>query len=64
MKFRQGSGEFERDVWVNMSQVCHIAPGGAGQSVLTFAAVIDNEPAYLVVNEQPNQIGNRSEWRV
>lgn len=63
MKFRQGKGSAERDVYVNMNQVCHIATDGATGSVLTFAAVIQDEPAYLCVNESPQEIGNRSEWK-
>lgn len=64
MKLKQGKGDYERDVWVNMNQVCHIMSDGANGSVLTFCAVIANEPAYLCVNESPESIGNRSEWRV
>lgn len=63
MKFRQGKGSAERDVYVNMNQVCHITTDGATGSVLTFSAVIQDEPAYLCVNESPQEIGNRSEWK-
>ncbi|WP_061023954.1 hypothetical protein [Bradyrhizobium sp. CCH5-F6] len=63
MKFRQGKGDAERDVYVNMSQVCYIATDGANGSVLTFAAVLQDEPAYLCVNEAPDEIGARPEWR-
>lgn len=67
MKFRQGSGSYERDIWVNMNQVCHITPNGLsgseGGSVLTFSAVVGDEPAYIVVNESLAEIGNRPEWQ-
>lgn len=63
MKFRQGKGAAERDIFVNMNQVCHIASDGGTGSVLTFAAVIQGEPAYLCVNESPDEIGARAEWR-
>lgn len=62
MKLRQGKDDVGRDVWVNMSQVCHITPNFGGGSVLTFAAVINDEPAYLCVNESPDEIGARPEW--
>jgi hypothetical protein len=62
MKFRQGKNTAERDVWVNMNQVCYIATDGATGSVLTFAAVLQDEPAYICVNETPDQIGDRPEW--
>jgi hypothetical protein len=63
MKFKQGKGDAERDVYVNMTQVCYIATDGATGSVLTFAAVVQDEPAYLCVNETPDEIGARSEWK-
>jgi hypothetical protein len=63
MKFRQGQGALERDVWINMNQVCYIVTDGATGSVLTFSAVLQDEPAYLCVNETPEQIGERLEWR-
>ena len=59
MKFRQMHG---RHVWVNMNQVCHITTDGETGSVLTFAAVLQDEPAYLCVNETPDEIGARPEW--
>lgn len=62
MKFRQGKGEHERDVYVNMNQVCTIASDGSTGSVLTFAAAIGDEAAYIIVNETPDEIGARSEW--
>lgn len=62
MKFSQGKDAAKRDIYVNMSQVCYIATDGATGSVLTFAAVIQDEPPYLCVNEAPDQIGSRSEW--
>jgi hypothetical protein len=62
MKFRQGKDEYERDVYVNMNQVCYIASDGATGSVLTFAAVVGDEAAYICVNETPDQIGARPEW--
>ena len=62
MKFRQGKGDAVRDVFVNMNQVCHITSNYGSGSVLTFATVLNDEPAYLVVNESPDEIGNRSEW--
>ncbi len=64
MKFRQGRGDNERDVWVNMNLVCFIVSDGAEGSTLTFAAAIRDEPAYICVNETPEQIGVRSEWRM
>jgi hypothetical protein len=63
MKFRQGRGDAERDVYVNMNLVCFIVSDGASGSTLTFAAAIRDEPAYICVNESPEEIGNRSEWR-
>jgi len=63
MKFRQGKDVMERDIYVNMNQVCYITTDGATGSVLTFAAVIGDEPAYLCVNESPDEIGARSEWK-
>jgi hypothetical protein len=63
MKFRQGKGEYARDIHVNMNQVCHITTDGAKGSILTFAAVVNNEPAYIGVNESPDEIGARQEWR-
>ena len=62
MKFRQGKNDAERDIWVNMNQVCHIASDGADGSVLTFNAILQDEPAYICVNESPNEIGARSVW--
>lgn len=62
MKFRQGKGAAERYVWVNMNLVCYIVTDGASGSVLTFATVIQDEPAYICVNESPDEIGARSEW--
>jgi hypothetical protein len=62
MKFRQGKGAAERVIYVNMNQVCYITTDGATGSVLTFAAVIQDEPAYLCVNESPDDIGARPEW--
>lgn len=63
MKFRQGKGDAERDIFVNMNQVCYISTDGGTGSVLTFAAAVQDEPAYVCVNESPDEIGNRSEWR-
>lgn len=63
MKFRQGKDAAGRDVYVNMNQVCYISTDGATGSVLTFAAVLQDEPAYICVNETPDQIGARAEWR-
>lgn len=63
MKFRQGKNAAEREIYVNMNQVCYIAGDGATGSVLTFSAIIDEEPAYLCVNESPDEIGKRSEWK-
>lgn len=63
MKFRQGKGDAERDIYVNMNQVCYIATDGATGSVLMFGAIIGEEPAYLCVNETPDEIGKRSEWK-
>ena len=63
MKFRQGKKAAERDIYVNMNQVCFINTDGATGSVLTFAAAIGDEPAYVCVNESPDEIGARSEWR-
>lgn len=62
IKFRQGQGDAGRDIWVNMNQVCHITTNGASGSVLTFNAVIQDGPAYLYVNETPDEIGARLEW--
>ena len=62
MKFRQGRGAMERDIYVNMNQVCHVASDGKTGSVLTFAAVVEGEPAYVLVNDSPDEIGTRSEW--
>lgn len=61
MRLTQGKDDMLRDVIVNMSQVCYIVADHSG-SVLTFAAVINDEPAYLCVNETPDEIGKRSEW--
>jgi hypothetical protein len=61
MKFRQGKGEHEQDIFVNMSLVCTIASDGSTGSVLTFAAAIGDEAAYIVVNETPDEIEARSE---
>ncbi len=63
MKFKQGKAPHDRDVYVNMNQVCYITTDGGTGSVLTFAAVIQDEPGYVCVNETPDQIGARSEWR-
>jgi hypothetical protein len=63
LKFRQGTGIHERTIYVNMNQVCHVSPGGYGTAVLTFACVINDEPAYIVVNETPDEIGERPEWK-
>jgi hypothetical protein len=63
MKFRQGKDVMERDIYVNMNQVCTIATDGATGSVLTFAAVVKDGPAYVCVNESPDEIGARSEWK-
>jgi hypothetical protein len=63
MKFRQGQGPAERDIYVNMNQVCYVSTDGADGSVLTFAAVIQDEPAYLCVNGTPDEIGARPEWK-
>jgi len=62
MKFRQGKDSMERDVYVNMNQVCYITTDGATGSVLTFAAVLQDEPAYICVSESPEEIGKRPEW--
>lgn len=51
LKLTQGN-----DIFVNMNQVCHIMTDGAHGSVLTFNAVMDNCPAYIVVKESPYQI--------
>ncbi len=59
MRFRQGKGS----VVVNMNQVCYIMSDGAAGSVLTFSAVINNEPAYLCVSESPDEIATRPEWK-
>lgn len=56
MKFKQGKGSAERAIYVNLDQVCYISTDGATGSVLTFAAVIGEEPAYLCVNEPPDEI--------
>lgn len=65
MRLTQGKEHLQRDIWVNMNQVCHITTDGMTGSVLTFAASVgtDNEPAYICANESPESIGNRSEWR-
>ena len=63
MKFKQGKGKYENDIWINMNQVCHIMTDGADGSVLTFNAVINGEPAYICVNESPLSIGERKEWQ-
>lgn len=62
MKFRQGKGAAERDVYVNMNMVCFITSDGADGSTLTFPAAIGEEPAYICVNDSPDEIGSRSEW--
>lgn len=62
MRFRQGKGAAERDVYVNMNQVCYITTDGAEGSVLTFAVILQDEPDYICVNETPDQIGARPEW--
>ena len=62
MKFRQGKGSAERDIYVNMNQVCYITTDGLHGSVLTFAAVLQDEPAYICVNDSPDLIGARREW--
>jgi hypothetical protein len=62
LKFSQGEGENTREIYVNMNQVCYIAPNGDAGSVLTFCAIIRDEPAYLIVNETPDQIAARPEW--
>jgi hypothetical protein len=59
MKFKQGEGY----IYVNMNQVCHIMSDGASGSVLTFNAVLQDSPAYICVNESPDEIGQRQEWR-
>jgi hypothetical protein len=64
MKFRQGKGTAERDVFVNMNQVCYISTDGATGSVLTFAAAVADEAAYICVNDPPDAIGARPEWKV
>jgi hypothetical protein len=63
MKFKQGKDGALRDVFINMNQVCYIATDGASGSVLTFAAVLQDEPAYLCVNESPDEIHARPEWK-
>lgn len=63
MKFQQGKNEAKRDVFINMNQVCYITTDGSTGSVLTFATAIGEEPAYLCVNESPDEIGARAEWR-
>lgn len=63
MKFRQGKNAAERAIFVNMNQVCYIATDGATGSVLTFAAMFQDEPAYICVNESPDEIGARQEWK-
>lgn len=63
MKFRQGKGAAERDIYVNMNQVCYITTDGATGSVFTFAAVLQEEPAYICVNEAPEEVGARQEWK-
>ncbi len=55
MKFRHGNGLAERNIYVNMNQVCHITPDGAG-CIMTFPASLGNEPAYICVNESPDEI--------
>jgi hypothetical protein len=62
MSFTQGKGDAKREIWVNMNQVCYIATDGASGSVLTFTAVINDEPAYLCVNDSPYMISVRREW--
>jgi hypothetical protein len=59
MKFSRGKGAGEQFIYVNMNQVCYIATDGAAGSVLTFSAVIGEEPAYLCVNESPDEIAKR-----
>jgi hypothetical protein len=63
MKFRQGKYAAERDIYVNMNQVCYITTDGLNGSVLMFAAVLQDEPAYVRVNESPAEIGARAEWK-
>ena len=62
MRFKQGKGTAERSIHVNMNQVCHIMSDGGTGSVLTFCATIGDEPAYICVNESPDEIGARQEW--
>lgn len=58
MKFKQGKDTAERSVLINMDQVCHVMTDGGTGSVLTFCAIIGNEPAYLCVNASPDEIAN------
>lgn len=63
MKFKQGKGAAERIIYINMNQVCHITTDGLTGSILVFPAVVDNEVAYICVNESPDEIGDRPEWK-
>lgn len=63
MKFTQGKGSAEREIYVNMNQVCYISTDGATGSVLTFAATIQHELAYLCVKESLAEMGARPEWK-
>ena len=63
MKFRQGKNDMERDIYVNMNQVCHITTDGETGSMLTFAAILQDEPAYICVTESPEEIDKRQEWK-
>lgn len=59
MAFNQGSGEYPVKIVVNMSLVRYIYPMASGGSALYFGSEDD---AYLVVNESPDEIGQRKAW--
>lgn len=62
LRLTQSEGQYARQIYVNMNQVCYIAPNGDDGSILTFACILQDEFAYLAVKETPDQIGSRPEW--
>lgn len=57
MQFKQG----DRQIAVNMNQVCYMAPS-AEQTIMVFNAILQDEPAYILVDETFEAIGKRSDW--
>jgi len=46
----------EITIRVNIDQVTHITPNVPKGSVLYFGFMIEDTPAYLIVNESPDEI--------